>query len=401
MGLLFSFFFFSLFFSNASATVLLGMNNKTVSQGNIIEIPVFLTLDNYSTNVSGIVFDIKFDNENLNFLSIERENAIQLWDENHHKVDDTIRIALVSIENPLISDLSESIVILRFQTNTIGHFNVEIVNSSISDENGNVNSNITTQNMALTITSSSFYELSIDDRINDESDIVIPVLFHNHNKSIAGIVFSFYYNSNIIQFRDITSGVLTNNWDLYYNRLNNNALRIVVVNSINAIEPLVFSSIVNLRFGVIGNNYDTSILNLGDIQISDCNGNIIEDKLIMIKNGSLTISVPVSESTSQPYYSSGGGSNDGSSNSNFNDNDLYSTRTPSPIVTKPIVSSSPVILPVSNPTQTPILIEEEPFQWKFIAIPIGIIIAIVLFLVRRGREYDDEEEEYIDEEYSY
>ena len=61
----------------------------------------------------------------------------------------------------------------------------------------------------------------------------------------------------------------------------------------------------------------------------------------------------------------------------------------------------PTQIPTSTPTpEAPILVVKEPFQWKFIAIPIGIVIAVILFLVWRGREYEEEEYEY-ENEYSY
>ena len=67
-------------------------------------------------------------------------------------------------------------------------------------------------------------------------------------------------------------------------------------------------------------------------------------------------------------------------------------------------TQEPIASPTSFPKQQPtILIEEKPFQWKFIAISgiilTGIIVLIISFIRWRGREYEDEE--YESEGYSY
>ena len=74
---------------------------------------------------------------------------------------------------------------------------------------------------------------------------------------------------------------------------------------------------------------------------------------------------------------------------------LIVTPTVTPTIEIPIKQPtiSPMPIPTPSPTpKIPILVVEKPFQWKFIAIPIGIIIAVVLFLVWRRREAEDEEE---------
>lgn len=81
---------------------------------------------------------------------------------------------------------------------------------------------------------------------------------------------------------------------------------------------------------------------------------------------------------------------------------------PTTIPTVPTITPIPIVTPMQQPKVSPtpfpkqqpiILIEEKPFQWKIIAIPIGIIVAVILFLLWRGRKYEDEdEEEYYYEE---
>ena len=61
----------------------------------------------------------------------------------------------------------------------------------------------------------------------------------------------------------------------------------------------------------------------------------------------------------------------------------------------PFIETKIVSTPTPSPTpEIPILVVKKPFQWKFLAIPIGIIIAVVLFLVWKGREYEEENYEY-------
>ena len=137
----------------------------------------------------------------------------------------------------------------------------------------------------------TYMYLSVDDANGGQgTNVLVPVDINNvQNGPLAGIGFDIYYDNRVINVTGIQPGALTPGWDFhdaYKNYPWGTSIAISFGGPGTEIVDGSTGSVVKLNFSVIGNPGDTSYMDLGNVQLSDPDGNL---GTAPTKNGTFTV----------------------------------------------------------------------------------------------------------------
>jgi len=137
---------------------------------------------------------------------------------------------------------------------------------------------------------STTHDFGVGDATGDPNTyVLIPVNITNTRGPIAGIGFDIYYDNSVINVTGIQAGALTPGWDFhdaYKNYPWGTSIAISFGGPGTEIVDGSTGSVVELNFSVIGNPGDTSYMDLGNVQLSDPDGNL---GTAPTKNGTFTV----------------------------------------------------------------------------------------------------------------